>query len=324
MGAVARMAATMDRRGPDGWGVWAQGRLALAHRRLKVIDLSERAAQPMVDPDLGLAIVFNGCIYNYPELRRQLRAEGHRFFSTGDTEVVLKAYRQWGTDFVDHLQGMFACAIVELAGGRLVLARDRLGIKPLYLAETPGALRFASTLPALLAGGGIDTTVDRVALHHYLSFHSVVPPPRTILTGVTKLAPATVVVVEPDGTRRHHRYWEPLHERRGDHAAMTGGDWEDAVAAALRLAVERRLVADVAVGVLLSGASTPASSWVCWPKPASTAWLRSVWDSKTPAGERATSSPTAMWWPGPSPPSTTSCASAPTGCWPPSTERWRP
>ncbi|MDP8954226.1 MAG: N-acetylglutaminylglutamine amidotransferase [Actinomycetota bacterium] len=253
VGAVARMAATMDRRGPDGWGVWAQGRLALAHRRLKVIDLSERAAQPMVDPDLGLAIVFNGCIYNYPELRRQLRAEGHRFFSTGDTEVVLKAYRQWGTDFVDHLQGMFACAIVELAGGRLVLARDRLGIKPLYLAETPGALRFASTLPALLAGGGIDTTVDRVALHHYLSFHSVVPPPRTILTGVTKLAPATVVVVEPDGARRHHRYWEPLHERRGDHAAMTGGDWEDAVAAALRLAVERRLVADVAVGVLLSG-----------------------------------------------------------------------
>ncbi len=253
VGAVARMAATMQRRGPDGSGVWAQGPVALAHRRLKVIDLTERASQPMVDPELGLAIVFNGCIYNYPELRRQLLAKGHRFFSTGDTEVVLKAYRQWGVDFVEHLQGMFACAIVEVASGRLVLARDRLGIKPLYLADTATTLRFASTLPALLAGGGIDTTVDRVALHHYLSFHSVVPAPRTILTGVAKLAPATVLVVEPDGARRTHRYWHPSHERRAEHAGMTGTDWEEAVAAALRLAVERRLVADVPVGVLLSG-----------------------------------------------------------------------
>jgi asparagine synthase (glutamine-hydrolysing) len=247
------MAETMHRRGPDGTGVWAQGPVALAHRRLKVIDLSERASQPMVDPELGLAIVFNGCIYNYPELRGQLAAQGHRFFSTGDTEVILKAYRQWGTGFVEHLQGMFACAIFETATGRLVLARDRLGIKPLYLAETSGALRFASTLPALLAGGGIDTTVDRVALHHYLSFHSVVPPPRTILAGVTKLPPATVLVVEPDGQRHQHRYWDVDHQRRPEHAPMSAGDWEEAVAAALRLAVQRRLVADVPVGVLLSG-----------------------------------------------------------------------
>ncbi len=253
VGAVAGMAETMHRRGPDGAGVWAQGPVALAHRRLKVIDLSERASQPMVDPELGLAIVFNGCIYNYPELRGQLAAEGHRFLSTGDTEVILKAYRQWGTGFVDHLQGMFACAIFETASGRLVLARDRLGIKPLYLAEVGGALRFASTLPALLAGGGIDTTVDRVALHHYLSFHSVVPPPRTILAGVTKLPPATVLVVEPDGRRRQHRYWDVDHRRRPEHAAMSAADWEEAVAGALRLAVERRLVADVPVGVLLSG-----------------------------------------------------------------------
>ncbi len=135
VGAVARMAASMQRRGPDGSGVWARGPVALAHRRLEVIDLSTRAAQPMVDPELDLAIVFNGCIYNYPELRRRLAAEGHRFFSTGDTEVVLKAYRQWGRAFVEQLQGMFACALVELDTGRLVLARDRLGIKPLYLAE---------------------------------------------------------------------------------------------------------------------------------------------------------------------------------------------
>ncbi len=253
VGAVARMAASMQRRGPDGSGVWARGPVALAHRRLEVIDLSTRAAQPMVDPELDLAIVFNGCIYNYPELRRRLAAEGHRFFSTGDTEVVLKAYRQWGRAFVEQLQGMFACALVELDTGRLVLARDRLGIKPLYLAQAEGALRFASTLPALLAGGGIDTSVDPVALHHYLSFHSVVPPPRTILAGVAKLPPASVLVVEPDGSRRQHRYWHADHRRRPQHAAMSAGDWEEAVAAALRLAVERRLVADVPVGVLLSG-----------------------------------------------------------------------
>jgi asparagine synthase (glutamine-hydrolysing) len=254
VGAVARMAATMHRRGPDGAGVWAQGGVALGHRRLKVIDLSEAAAQPMVDAELGLAIVFNGCIYNYPELREELAAEGYRFFSTGDTEVVLKAYHHWGRAFVEHLQGMFACAVVERDRRRLVLARDRLGIKPLYLSHGPGTrLRFASTLPALLAGGGVDTTVDPVALHHYLSFHSVVPPPRTILAGVSKLPPATVMVVEPDGTRRSHRYWEPNHQRHPDHDAMTESDWQDAVLAALRLAVQRRLVADVPVGVLLSG-----------------------------------------------------------------------
>jgi len=249
------MAATMHRRGPDGSGVWAQGGAALGHRRLKVIDLSDAAGQPMVDPELGLAVVFNGCVYNYPELRRELAGAGYRFFSTGDTEVVLKAYHHWGTDFVDHLQGMFACAIVERDGGRLVLARDRLGIKPLYLAGGPDTrrLRFASTLPALLAGGDVDTTVDPVALHHYLSFHSVVPPPRTILAGVAKLAPATVMVVEADGTRRSHCYWEPNHERRPAHATRSDRDWEDAVLAALRLAVQRRLVADVPVGVLLSG-----------------------------------------------------------------------
>ncbi|MGI8758891.1 MAG: N-acetylglutaminylglutamine amidotransferase, partial [Acidimicrobiales bacterium] len=179
--------------------------------------------------------------------------DGYRFFSTGDTEVVLKAYHRWGTAFAEHLQGMFACCITETVGGRTVLARDRLGIKPLYLAEVGSALRFASTLPALLAGGGVDTTIDPVALHHYLSFHSVVPPPRTILAGVRKLAPATVLVVEPDGARHTSCYWAPSYERRPADSAMSPHDWQDAVLAALRLAVERRLVADVAVGVLLSG-----------------------------------------------------------------------
>ena len=253
VGAVARMTATMHDRGPDGSGVWSAGGVALGHRRLKIVDLTEHASQPMVDPALGLTIAFNGMVYNYPELRERLVARGHRFFSSGDTEVVLKAYAEWGEDFVDHLVGMFACAIVERDTGRVVLARDRLGIKPLYVAEVPGALRFASTLPALLAGGGVDHSLDRAALHAYLSFHSVVPAPRTVLSGVRKLPPATVRVVEADGTSRDRTYWAPPYSRDPDKADWSADDWESAVLDALRLAVRRRMVADVEVGVLLSG-----------------------------------------------------------------------
>src|SRR3546814_10265436 len=119
----------------------------------------------MVDSALGLAIVFNGAIYNYRELRAELEAAGYRCFSSGDTEVILKAYHAWGERCVERLNGMFAFAILERDGGRMVLARDRLGIKPLYLAEGAGRLRFASSLPALLAGGGIDTGIDPVGLH---------------------------------------------------------------------------------------------------------------------------------------------------------------
>ena len=254
VGTVAAMAATMTDRGPDGAGVWAHAGAALAHRRLKVIDLSDKASQPLVDSELGLSIVFNGCIYNYPQLRRELQSAGYRFFSSGDTEVVVKAWHHWGEDFVDHLQGMFALCIVERDTGRAVIARDRLGIKPLYYAEGPGgSIRFASTLPGLVAGGGIDTTIDPVALHHYLSFHAVVPAPRTLLAGVKKMEPATIMVVEPDGRRRTRRYWDPAHTRVAERGDWTEQDWEDAILASLRTAVERRLVADVPVGVLLSG-----------------------------------------------------------------------
>ncbi|MGN9805304.1 N-acetylglutaminylglutamine amidotransferase [Micromonospora sp. L32] len=251
--AVERMAATMSDRGPDDSGVWSQGPVALGHRRLKIIDLSAASGQPLVDPDSGLTGVFNGCVYNYRELREELQAKGHRFFSSGDSEVVVKAYAEWGLDFVDHLIGMFAVAITERDTGRLVLARDRLGIKPLYLAETPGVVRFASTLPALLAGGGVDTAIDPVALAHYLSFHSIVPPPRTILRGVTKLPPATVRVYEPDGRTHERVYWDPSFTRTAERADWSEQDWQDALLESLTTAVRRRMVADVPVGVLLSG-----------------------------------------------------------------------
>ena len=251
--AVERCCARLADRGPDGSGIWSNGPLALGHRRLSIIDLSAAGSQPMVDSELGLTIVFNGCIYNYEELRDQLQARGHRFFSTSDTEVIVKAYAEWGTGCVEKFLGMFAFAIAERATGRLILARDRLGIKPLYLDQTADRLRFASTLPALLAAGGTDTSIDRTALAHYMSFHSIVPPPRTILNGVRKLPPATVRVVEADGRSTDRVYWEPSFTRDPDRAAMSERDWQDELLERLRTAVRRRMVADVPVGVLLSG-----------------------------------------------------------------------
>ncbi|PRY16790.1 N-acetylglutaminylglutamine amidotransferase [Kineococcus rhizosphaerae] len=253
VGAVVRMSACLVHRGPDGDGLWARGPVALGHRRLSIIDLSPAGAQPMVDVAAGVSVVFNGCVYNYRELRAELTAAGHRFASTSDTEVVAKAYAQWGTAFVEHFLGMFAIAVHEHATGRLVLARDRLGIKPLYVDAQPHRIRFASTVQALLAGGGVDTSLDRDALAQYLTFHSVVPAPRTVLTGVRKLPPATVRVVEPDGTTRDTTYWVPQFTRSPEFADLSPREWEQGLLERLRIAVERRMVADVPVGVLLSG-----------------------------------------------------------------------
>jgi asparagine synthase (glutamine-hydrolysing) len=251
--ALQRMTDVMAPRGPDGSGVFQVNRMGFGHRRLKIIDLSEHAQQPMVDNALGLGIVYNGAIYNYPELRAELSAKGHQFFSTGDTEVILKAYAEWGEACVERLAGMFAFAIWERDSGRVFLARDRLGIKPLYLSESKGALRFSSSLPALLAAGDVDTRIDPVALHHYMSFHAVVPAPHTLLRGVRKLPPATTLKLEADGTRHEHRYWDPPYDPRPEDSGLSFEDWQERVMDALRTAVKRRLVADVPVGVLLSG-----------------------------------------------------------------------
>jgi asparagine synthase (glutamine-hydrolysing) len=251
--AVARMAATMGSRGPDGSGSWSQDGVAFGHRRLKIIDLSSAGDQPMTDSELGLTVAFNGCIYNHRELRRELEGDGYGFFSTSDTEVILKAYARWGRDCVKRFAGMFAFALYEHGPRRLLLARDRLGVKPLYLARTADSLRFASTLPALLAGGGLDTELDPVALHHYLSWHSVVPPPRTVLKGVQKLSPATTMLIDGDGRQDVQCYWRADFSRQQRYAGWSASDWADAVLEALRTAVKRRMVSDVPVGVLLSG-----------------------------------------------------------------------
>ncbi len=251
--AITRMTQALERRGPDSSGLVLRGPVGFGHRRLKVIDLSERAEQPMVDPALGLTIVFNGCIYNYPELRAELEARGYEFFSHGDTEVILKAWHAWGMECVDRFLGMFAFVLHERESGRVVVARDRFGIKPLYLAEGSDGLRFASSIPALLASGGVDTEIDRVGLHHYMTFHSVVPAPRTILRGVKKFPAATIRVIEPDGSTKERLFWAPRYERRAEDDRLSAEDWRDRVLEALRTAVKRRMVSDVPVGVLLSG-----------------------------------------------------------------------
>jgi len=251
--AVSRMTAALRPRGPDGSGVVARDHVALGHRRLRIIDLSDHAQQPMVDAQLGLSIAFNGAIYNYRELRSELEQKGHRFFSQGDTEVIIKAYATWGERCVERLSGMFAFAIWERDSGRVFLARDRLGIKPLYLAPTDKGLRFASSLPALLAAGGIDKSIDPVGLHNYMHLHAVVPAPHTILKGVKKLPPATTLTIERDGTERSRTYWKVDFETPEDERETSFEAWQERSLFTLRQAVKRRTVADVPVGVLLSG-----------------------------------------------------------------------
>jgi len=249
---MGRILQRLARRGPDHEGVWSDGPLLFGHRRLSVIDLSDRSNQPMVDPELGLALVFNGAIYNYRELRHELLIKGYRFFSDGDTEVILKAYAEWGERCVEHLIGMFAFAIWNLRDRSLFLARDRLGIKPLYYSHTPKTFRFASNSQALLEAPDVDTALDAVALHHQLTLHAVIPAPRTILQGIRKLAPATTMTVDASGHERTRVYWHLKALRPAE--PRDEAEWTEAVHAALRLAVRRRLdIADVPVGVLLSG-----------------------------------------------------------------------
>ena len=253
VGALARMNEQQRPRGPDGQGLQVSDRFGFGHRRLRIMDLSEAAQQPMFDPALGAGIVFNGAVYNHGDLRKELEAKGYRFHSTGDTEVLLKAWHAWGPAFVKRLNGMFAFAIWERDSGRVLLGRDRLGIKPLYLAPLKGGLRFASSLPALLAAGGVDTAIDPAGLHHYLSLHAIVPPPNTILRGVKKLAPGTLLHIDADGTTRKEPFWSLNYERGAADEARSFDDWREILLDGLRAAVKRRLVADVPVGALLSG-----------------------------------------------------------------------
>ena len=253
LGAIERITHHLAQRGPDAWGFHSQGPIAFGHRRLKIMDLSDCSAQPMVDGQLGLALAFNGAIYNYPELRKELEALGYSFYSDGDTEVLLKGYHAWGEAMLPKLNGMFAFAVWERDNQRLFLARDRLGVKPLYLTRNGSRLRFASALPALLKGGDIDPMLDPVGLNHYLNFHAVVPAPRTILANVQKLPAATWMRIDADGTTEEKVWWTLPYGPTAEESGLNLEGWVDRVLDATREAVAIRQRAAVDVGVLLSG-----------------------------------------------------------------------
>ncbi len=252
-GVIERMKDKLRKRGPDSEGSYISAPVAFGHRRLAIIDLTDKAAQPMVDEPAGVSLVFNGTIYNYPDLRKELQALGHTFKSTGDTEVILRSYIEWGENCVARLQGMFAIAIWDSNKQVMLLARDRSGIKPLYFSQTAQRLLFASNTQALIhADDSMDTSIDATALHHLFTLHAVVPAPRTVVNGIRKVKPAHYLLIDKSGEVQEKRYWS-LTAKRPD-KTMSEQDWITAVHDELRRAVEKRVkIADVPVGVLLSG-----------------------------------------------------------------------
>ena len=252
LAVTAKMMEKLRPRGPDHAGSYSDGALSFGHRRLSIIDLSTKSNQPMIDTELGLSLVFNGTIYNYPELREELKRKGHHFVSNGDTEVILKAYREWGVDCPRYLDGMFAFAIWDMRHKTLFMARDRFGIKPFYWTRNSRFFRFASNPQALLAGGEVNTEIDSEALHFQFSLHGVVPAPLTILKGIRKLAPAHWMLIHQNGKVDQQAYWELTAQRPNQ--AKSEAEWISEIGQVLKQAVSKRnKIADVPVGVLLSG-----------------------------------------------------------------------
>ena len=241
------MCQAMVHRGPDDGGVYAAGQVGLGMRRLKVIDL-EGGHQPMSNDAGTLWIVFNGEIYNYRQLRRELEERGHVFRTHSDTETILHLYEEKGVDCFRDLRGMFAIALWDAGARTLVLARDRLGKKPLYYSQVSGGLSFASELGSLLCDPQVERTIDRRAIDEYLSY-LFIPQPRTIYSQVKKL-PAAAYALYREGQLEIHPYWE-LRYDQVEHRPE--GESLEELDQLLRQAVELRLLADVPVGAFLSG-----------------------------------------------------------------------
>jgi asparagine synthase (glutamine-hydrolysing) len=246
------MAGTLAHRGPDGEGVHLDGPVALAHRRLSIIDLSDAASEPMTNEDGSLWLTFNGEVYNFREIRRQLEGR-HRFRSRSDGEVILHLYEERGDEAVAALDGMFAFALWDARQRRLLLGRDRTGKKPLFYSDGPGLFAFASETKALFAHPGVPHEREPAALPLLLT-HGYVPTPGTLYRGIRALPPAHSLVVTEERTEEPKRYWRAAF-RSGwaANGSMSDGEAEERFRTLVKQAVERRLVADVPLGAFLSG-----------------------------------------------------------------------
>lgn len=239
-------------RGPDAWGVWADGQCAFGHRRLSIIDLSEAGRQPMANDDGSVQITFNGEIYNFQTLRAELEAHGHRFRTRTDTEVIIRAYEQWGAECVKRLRGMFAFGLWDQRRRRLLLVRDRVGKKPLFYTQVGNRFLFASELQGLLADREVPREVNLTALDEYLSW-GYVPAPLTGFQGIYKLPPAHWLTVEltEDGCSTHsERYWQLDYTPK---LKLTEAEAIEALREKLTEAVRLRMISDVPLGAFLSG-----------------------------------------------------------------------
>lgn len=250
---IDSMTDIMEHRGPDDRGTFASGGVGLGHRRLSVIDLSPLGRQPMTNEDGTVMVVFNGEVYNYLELRDELLRLGHSFRSSTDTEVIVHAYEEYGTAFVERLNGMFAIGVWDERKKELVLARDRLGVKPLYYHRGRRSISFASEIKSLLADPEVPRGVDMQALSNFFTLHYV-PGPRTMFSGIMKLQPGHLMTVR-GGKVEIVRYWEVRKEPALERCMLKAGEDEVAghVYAALRESVRKRMQSDVPVGALLSG-----------------------------------------------------------------------
>ena len=248
---IAAMTEALAHRGPDGSGVWTAPGVGLGHRRLAIIDLSDAAAQPMLTADRRVALAYNGEVYNFREVRAELEARGHDFRTESDTEVILAAWRQWGPDCLERFNGMFALALYDADADALFLARDRLGVKPLFLAELPdGALIFASELKGLLAHPGLRRSPSVRAVEDYLAF-GYVPDDASLVEGVRKLPAGHYLLVRRGRAAPSPVQWWDVDFTNPSRARAQA--LEEEMVERLRAAVRSRMVADVPLGAFLSG-----------------------------------------------------------------------